>query len=120
MRRPKALAVLVIMTVALCAGCATAYPNDASQIASDATLNNGSAIGAAQQSVSAEWAIRDYDALIVTQNTEQAYLLCGVVGLLSLSFLTSLVALGRLNRTNKELVALRMSVSRPPGEAEGR
>jgi hypothetical protein len=107
MRRMLALLTLAVLIV----GCATSYEQERHQIGLEAELNNGGAQGAPQQAVAAEWAVRDYAALIAKQNTEQAYLLYGVVGLLALSLITSLVVAGRLSRTNQALADLRSTIA---------
>jgi hypothetical protein len=99
------------LAVSLLAGCASSYDKERTSISSDAVLNNLGAAGAPQQAVAAEWAIRDFAELMVKQNTEHSYLLYAVVGLLALSFLSTLVMAGRLSRTNRELVELRQAAA---------
>jgi hypothetical protein len=107
MRRPAAFAVLFTISLLTLVGCATSYSSERSAILVESVLNNAGALGAPQQSVAAEWAIRDFVALMVTQNTEQAYLMYALVALLALSFLANLVVAGRVSRVNQELAQLR-------------
>ena len=115
--------VLAFSVLALfVAGCANSYNSEISAIAGEATLNNAGADGAPQQSVAAEWAIRDFAELLAKQNTEQAYLLYLLGALLALSFLANLIVAARLNKTNRALAEIRDifleasdSSSRPPG-----
>jgi predicted permease len=109
--------VLQAVAVLTLVGCAGSYSSERSSILAENTLNNAGALGAPQQSVAAEWAIRDLAALIVKQNTDQAYLMYALVALLGLSFLANLVVAGRLNRVTGELTQLReifTAASAPP------
>jgi hypothetical protein len=80
----------LVFVAALLTACIATYPGKLDSIQSADSINNLSAGSAPQQTVVAEWTIRDYSELIATQNTEQSAQLYAVIALLVLIALLQL------------------------------
>lgn len=79
----------LVLAATLMSACAASYPGRISEIEGTDALNQLSADSAPQQSVVNGWTARDYLKLVAEQNTEQSFLMYGLVVLLALLLLRS-------------------------------